>query len=61
MSDLKSCPFCGAKAKLDTPSRSAPGWQVFCPKCETVATPVKATEEEAIRFWNNRSVENTKG
>jgi len=55
VADLKSCPFCNSKAKIDKPSRSAPGWQVFCPKCETVATPVFATEAEAIAAWNTRA------
>lgn len=54
MPALKVCPFCGSKAKIDKPSLSAPGWQVFCSKCETVATPVSKTEEEAIAAWNKR-------
>jgi len=55
VADLLKCPFCGSKAKIDKPSTSAPGWQVFCPKCETVATPVFVNEAEAVAAWNTRA------
>lgn len=55
MTDLKPCPFCGSSPKLDQPSMSASGWQVFCPKCETVATRVLASGAEAIAAWNTRA------
>jgi hypothetical protein len=29
MADMKFCPFCGSKAKIDKPSPGAPGFQVF--------------------------------
>jgi len=55
VADLKSCPFCGSKAKIDKPSATAPGWQVFCSRCKTVATPVFQTEAEAAAAWNKRA------
>ena len=57
MTDLLKCPFCGSKAKLDEHSDSAAGYQVFCLRCQTVATPVFRTEEEAVEAWNRRSGE----
>ena len=55
MPNILKCPFCGSKPKIDKPARSAPGWQVFCPKCDTVATRVCATESEAVAVWNARA------
>jgi Lar family restriction alleviation protein len=55
MADLNTCPFCGSKAKLDKPSRGAPGWQVFCTRCQAVATNVFDTEEKAVGAWNTRT------
>jgi Lar family restriction alleviation protein len=57
MTDIKRCPFCGSKAKIDEPSRGAPGWQVFCLRCEAVATSVFGTEAEAVAAWNTRADE----
>ncbi len=54
MADLKTCPFCGSKAKIDQPTRSATGWQVFCTKCPAVAT-VCDTEADAVEAWNQRT------
>ena len=54
MPEFLNCPFCGSKAKVDKPSLSAPGWQVFCTKCDSVATNVFATEDAAIAAWNTR-------
>ena len=60
MADLKKCPFCGSEAKIDKPSRGAPGWQVFCTKCEAVATDVFGSEAEAMEAWNTRATVDSK-
>ena len=55
MPELKTCPFCGSKPKIDKPSAGAQGWQVFCTKCDAVATNVLDTEAAAIEAWNKRA------
>jgi hypothetical protein len=55
MPELLRCPFCNSKAKIDKPSAGSPGWQVFCTKCQAVATNVFATEDAAVEAWNTRA------
>jgi hypothetical protein len=51
MADLKPCPFCSSKARLDPPSAGSPGWQVHCTRCHAVATNVFQTEAEAVEAF----------
>lgn len=50
--ELKNCPFCGGKAKINTPVRKGNGgcdlfaWQI---SCDTCGISTKYYEDEAVR------------
>lgn len=54
--ELKPCPFCGGKAKIDEVSIFCVGsaFRVSCLRCNTVAH-VFPTKERAAEAWNNRT------
>lgn len=58
MTELKPCPFCGAKAELVIMSETDGTWEVQCTKCSACSpngpTAGAWTEEEAIEAWNQR-------
>ena len=55
--ELKSCPFCGGKAKLEHLSKSS---VVYCRDCRASTkaveySPEYASDEKAIEAWNRRA------
>lgn len=53
--ELKSCPFCGGKAHIDS-WVTVNKWYVYCEKCGTIGHD--ATErKDAIDAWNRREKE----
>ncbi|MGE4267133.1 MAG: Lar family restriction alleviation protein [Deferribacterales bacterium] len=53
MSELKPCPFCGGKLKIE---RNNNYWWVNCFKCSYISDYIH-TEEQALELVNNRPVE----
>lgn len=55
MNELKPCPFCGGKARLDIIERydGANTFFVRCTICQTTM-PLKSEYSEAIAAWNRR-------
>ena len=49
MSELKPCPFCGGKARLDI---DLEWYYVYCTKCQ--AQVEGDWRAEAIKMWNRR-------
>ena len=59
LDELKSCPFCGGKAKLEDMGYPH---HVFCTKCFARVTGqgyAEEGEQDAIRKWNSRVNERT--
>ena len=61
--ELKPCPFCGEKLRLQNNYYSGPLWKrinnsfrVECPKCNA-STYEFTTAEQAIEAWNRRANE----
>ena len=53
--EIKACPFCGGKAKLD---EDREGYTVICMKCgASTGTSYQYDENDAIKDWNNRYFE----
>lgn len=59
--ELKSCPFCGAKAELCDLSylTGKPSWCISCTssKCFAPHTDTCSSKKEAVKHWNNRPAE----
>lgn len=53
MEELKSCPFCGGKAKLSKFNDANPDYFVCCEKCGS-STRAHEDSKEAIKVWNRR-------
>ena len=54
MTELKNCPFCGNRKKLDVTDNRHREYLVYCQMCETYG-PTEASEEAAIKAWNSRT------
>lgn len=52
---IKSCPFCGGKAKMLNYSENE--WLICCTECDGMVERWRKTEEEAIEQWNRRAQE----
>ena len=54
MSELKPCPFCGGEAEPNVlNTRREKYYSIWCKKCDAGITHYH-TEEEALKFWNQR-------
>lgn len=62
MIELKTCPFCGAKAEIirdktfnaeTGEALTEPMWFVWCTKCSALVSG--ETEDDAIHYWNRRA------
>ena len=53
MTELKSCPFCGGVAKI---GKGEIEFWTYCPHCGA-QTELYETEQEAIKAWNARPIE----
>lgn len=60
--ELKPCPFCGGKAKMekiihdDLPTNEFDTFWISCEECESESTAC-TNEEDAIEAWNRRVTE----
>ena len=54
MSDLKPCPFCGGKARLNEYKDGEVWYEVWCDEC-AVRTEQYETVDEAVKVWNRRT------
>lgn len=52
--ELKPCPFCGRKAKIETSGSPAHDYCVVCTWC-LVKTPRSWDRDRAVRAWNTRA------
>ena len=52
MSKLKECPFCGASADLNSPSKGF--WVIQCDNCGVALEHYGSKREDAIQRWNRR-------
>lgn len=57
--ELKPCPFCGGKAKLDTMGLMCQNYVVYCTKCHAEAESAGSTAK-AIELWNRRTAPGNK-
>ena len=53
MSELKPCPFCGGKARLNEYKDCEIWYEVWCDGC-AVRTEQYENEDEAVKVWNHR-------
>jgi len=58
ITDLKTCPFCGGKARVfrNWYLSNKEKWQVICKECR-IETPFYVLKLHAIFHWNKRQTE----
>ena len=59
MSELKTCPFCGGKARLNEYKDGEVWYEVWCDGC-AIRTEQYETEDEAVKVWNRQAITLTK-
>lgn len=57
--ELKPCPFCGGEDVEHLPDGFG-NWLVGCVTCDYRIQCVSCTEDDAVRYWNTRPIEDEK-